>query len=101
MSQSSKWKPMPGWLIVKPVETEDKIGSLYIPGQAIQNMTRTQYEVIASGGPAPLPEDAEPETPGHIQPGDWVLAPQRLAFHVVEEDVMLLSERNVWAVIDA
>lgn len=95
------WKPMPGWLFVQRVETEDTLGSLYIPQQAIQNMTRTQYTVLASGGPAPVDPDSdeEPETPGHFQPGDWVLAPQRLAFDVQEEGLTLLSERNVWTTI--
>ena len=95
------WRPLPGWLFVKAVETEDKLGSLYVPNQAIQAMTRTQYEVVASGGPAPLDEDEEPETPGTIQSGDWIIAPQRLAFEVIEEGLVLLSERNVWAVIAA
>jgi hypothetical protein len=65
-------------------------------------MTRTQYEVLASGGPALVdPEDdSEPETPGIFQPGDWIIAPPRVAVDVVEEGVLLLSERNVWARID-
>ena len=95
------WRPLPGWLLVRPVDADDKLGSLYIPQQAIQHMTRTQYEVVASGGPAaPDPEDEEPETPGRFATGDWVVVPQRLAFDVLTERVMLLAERHVWARVE-
>lgn len=96
------WHPMPGWLLVRPVETEDRVGSLYAPQQAIAAMTRTQHEVVAFGGPAPRdPEAEEPETIGDFAPGDWLLAPQRMAFHVPEEGVTFLSARNIWALLTA
>lgn len=92
------WSPLPGWLIVRPVETEDMIGSIVVPQQTIAEMTRSQYEVVASGGPgAPDPDSEEPETPGVYAAGDWIVAPQRVAFDVLEEQVTLLSERHVWA----
>lgn len=91
------WIPHPGWVSVRPVATEDTIGSLVIPRQAIDRMTRTQYEVVASGGAVVLEE--EPETPSGVAPGDWILAPPRLAFTVIEEGVTLLSERHIWAIL--
>lgn len=94
------WRPLPGWLLVEPVDTEDKLGSLYVPQQTISRMTRTQYTVLASGGPAPQDPDDDPETPGEFKAGDWVVAPQRVAFHVQEESVTFLSERNVWCIIE-
>lgn len=94
------WSPLPGWLIVRPVEADDRLGSLYVPQQTVAHMTRTQYEVVASGGPsAPDPDDDEVETPGEYAPGDWVIAPQRVAFEVAEESLMLLPERHVWGKI--
>ena len=90
------WTPRPGWCLVRPVTTEETIGSIVIPDMVRAGMTRTQYDVIASGGPAPTVDD---ETPTTIRDGDWVLAPQRVAFDVIEEGITLLSARNVWAVI--
>ena len=93
------WTPLPGWLLVRPVETEEQFGSLVIPDSVRGDWTRTQFEVEASGGALPQDPDEDPETPGEIGAGDWVLIPQRLAFQVIEEEVMFASERNVWAVI--
>jgi len=92
------WRPLPGWLLVTPIETEEQIGSIVVPQQTIAEMTRTQYEVVASGGASvPDSEDAEPETPGEYAAGEWIVAPQRVAFDVLEERIMLLAERHVWA----
>lgn len=96
------WSPLPGWLLVRPVDADDRMGSLYVPQQTVAHMTRTQYEVVAFGGASDQDPDEEPETPGRYAAGDWVIAPQRVAFEVVEEGVTFLSERHVWAkVLDA
>jgi len=94
------WKPRAGWLLVAPVQTEDTLpgGLIVIPEQTKARMTQWQYEVVASGGPAE-PDPDEDESPSTLAEGDWILAPQRQAFDVIEEDVILLSERQVWAVI--
>lgn len=94
------WKPRPGWLLVAPVLTDEKLPNslLIIPEQIRAKMTQWQYEVLASGGPGEAEED---ERPSDLSAGDWILAPQRVAFEVIEEDVILLAERQVWAVIAA
>lgn len=94
------WRPLPGWCIVTPVDAEDKLGSLYLPQQSVQAMTRTQYEVVVSGGPAWVdPDDDDPPTPVIVGPGDWVIIPQRVAFDVVEERLMLAPSTHIWAVL--
>jgi len=94
------WVPLAGWLIVAPVTTEESFAGsqLLIPGTARARITRWQYDVLASGGPAPL-EKKERATPSDILPGQWILAPQRVAFDVPEEEVTLLAERHVWAIV--
>lgn len=92
------WVPLPGWLLVRPVETVDTLGSLVVPQVAIDQMTRCQYEVVASGGHLPL-EEVE-DSPSHCGAGDWIVAPPRLAIHVLEEGITLLPERQVWAILE-
>lgn len=83
------WRPRNGWLLVSPVTTDERLpGSLLVlPDTAVSRMTRWQYEVDAAG-----PESGIPE-------GAWIMAPQRVAFDVPEEDVILLSGNEVWAII--
>lgn len=97
------WKPRPGWLLVAPVLTDEKLPNslLIIPEQIRAKMTQWQYEVVASGGPSEVDPEVWQDTPSNLSEGDWILAPQRVAFEVIEEDVILLAERQVWAVIGA
>jgi len=96
------WRPLPGWCIVSPVDAEDQIGSLFIPQQTVAEMTRTQYEVVAFGGSAFVdPTDDDPQTPVVVAPGDWVVIPQRVAFDVIEERLMLAPANHIWGVLTA
>lgn len=94
-----KWRPAKGWLLVQRIETEEQLGSLVIPDSARQRMAGWCYDVLASGGPLDLDEDAEPRTPHDFQPGDWILTPPRRAMDCDEEGLLLLPEDQVWAVI--
>lgn len=97
------WKARAGWLVVQPVETEEQLpGSLLIiPDSVRQRMTQWQYEVVSSGGPGKPDEHRDPDCPSDIPEGAWIMAPQRVAFDVPEEGVILLAEREVWALIAA
>jgi len=89
------WKPSKGWLLVKRIETEDKIGHLYITATSQQRIAGWTYEVVRSGGPAVDEEGMAYE----FQPGDWILTPPRRTLEAEEENVLLLPEADVWAVI--
>jgi hypothetical protein len=96
------WKPRPGWLLVERVDTEETLdgGSIVVPVQARDRMSRWQYAVIASGSPLkPDPRSEAPiGTPTPTRAGDWILTPPRKAVGI-ESDLLVLQERDCWAVI--
>ncbi len=92
------WHPEPGWLIVRPVLTEEALGSIIVPPMVRDAMTRTQYEVVAVGDP-PVEDEEDPGTPYDFQVGDWVIVPPRMSLDVMEEDLRLVGQSQVWGVI--
>ena len=95
-------RPTAGWLLVEKIETEDKIGHIFITELSRERIAGWTYSVVSNGGPLPSEdEEDEPLTPYDFQPGDWILAPPRRAIEADEEDLMLLAYDQVWAVLTA
>ena len=95
------WRPGKGWLFVERIETEESFAgsSIIIPTQARERTALWQYTVLAQGPLDTPDEDEEPFTPSILQPGDWVMARQRAAVQVFEENLILLAEQDCVAVI--
>ena len=92
------WRPLTGWLLVKPIETEEKFpGGLIVIPEAVRDRTAAwQYEVVSQGPLLEPEEDEEPFTPSQFQVGDWILSRSRSAFLVEEEGIILLAESDCW-----
>ena len=95
------WRPRPGWVLVERVETEESFagGTILVPQQARDRMSRWQYAVVAQGSfLKPDPEaKGRQGTPSQLEAGDWILTPPRKAI-AVEGDLLVVQERDCWAV---
>ncbi len=102
---SMQWQPAPGWMLVKPLDVEDRIGSLFVPEQAIERMVGWQYEVVLTGGPLEPKANENGKIPfqgtaHEFKAGDWILCPPRQGMDYDEERLLLMPEKSVWAVIE-
>lgn len=96
------WHPMKGWLFVEPIETEESFAgsAIIIPTQARERTALWQYTVLDQGPLDTPDQDEEPFTPSAFLTGDWVMARQRSAIQVFEENLTLLAEQDVLARIE-
>lgn len=117
-------KPRRGLLLVKPVDTEEKLGSVVLIADTRERMTLGQCEVIAVGEPAYCiatrsraerkcqrqhvtlkPWDSQERVhPCSVQRGDWLLCrprafidgpePERKEWFVHQDDVIAILGRG-------
>lgn len=105
-----RWRPGPGWLLVKRVETEETFGgsSIVIPVQARDDVTRLQVEAIAvardgaycgdrdcerrhdDAGRHPVPFGLEAGSWCLLKPRSLVQGPDDWTYVVAMDDVMAI-----------
>jgi co-chaperonin GroES (HSP10) len=87
--------------LIERVATEESFqgGTIIVPDSTRERLARWQYAVVAQGSfLSPDPEaKGRPGTPTRLEAGDWILTPPRKAIEV-EDDLLVVQERDVWAV---
>ncbi len=91
-------KPLPGRILVKPVETAETLGGgkILLPESTREGWTMGQYEVVAVGPPQPCSDEdcgrvhldgCHPLHPA-LKPGAWVLCKPRKGVETREGELV-------------